>query len=423
MRFKFSQYTDMSFSGSNADTAASLICWVGQELQGVETGYEFFDREYQPKMNMRILKLLILFLMIMHSTWCQTLETRNVIVVTLDGYRWKEFFNGADERIITNPEYVDDPQVASLFNGGTTAERRERLMPFVWDVIASQGQLYGNRRHLNKVNCKNNHLLSYPGYSEMFVGFSDDLRVSSNKREVNPNKTVFEFISEHEGFTADQISAFTTWDMFPYILRAGQDHIYVSSGTAMAEGDISAREKELNSQLEGLSKRDDRMTFDYAMEYLKRKKPRVLFLGFDGTDENGHGGRYDEYLKSAHAIDGMLAELWSWVQSQPDYKDQTTLFITTDHGRGNGRHSWKNHRLLAPGSRHIWFALIGPDTPAFGEMKSKEKYFQRQVAATLAAFFGRRYSNKRETGEVIQTMIDVPDLMLGNETILGRSGR
>jgi bisphosphoglycerate-independent phosphoglycerate mutase (AlkP superfamily) len=168
-------------------------------------------------------------------------------------------------------------------------------------------------------------------------------------------------------------------------------------------------------------KRQDRETFQYAFEYLKRERPRVLFLGFDGTDDHGHGGRYDEYLKSAHAIDAMLRELWIWVQTQPDFKDQTTLLITTDHGRGIGKNSWRNHRLLAKGSRHIWFAVIGPDTPAFGELKYKEKYYQKQVAGTIAAFFGRKYTSKKVTGEIVQTMIDVPGSLLGNEVILGRS--
>ena len=177
----------------------------------------------------------------------------------------------------------------------------------------------------------------------------------------------------------------------------------------------------MNDYLQTIPKRRDQQTFEYAMEYMKREKPRVMFLGFDGTDDSGHGGRYDDYLKSAHAIDGMLRELWLWVQAQPEYKDQTTLFITTDHGRGNGRHSWKNHRLLAPGSRHIWFTIIGPDTPAFGELNTKEKYFQKQVAGTIAAFFGRKYTNRKETGEVIQTMIDVPTLLLGNDVILGKA--
>jgi hypothetical protein len=84
------------------------------------------------------------------------------------------------------------------------------------------------------------------------------------------------------------------------------------------------------------------------------------------------------------------------------------LFITTDHGRGKGKNNWRSHRLLASGSRHIWFAVIGPDTPAFGEMKMKSKTYQNQVAKTIAAFLGLTYDPGERVGEVVQTMLAIP---------------
>lgn len=38
----------------------------------------------------------------------------------------------------------------------------------------------------------------------------------------------------------------------------------------------------------------------------------------------------------------MIEELWNYVQSDPFYKDQTTIIVTTDHGRGNGN-EWTDH--------------------------------------------------------------------------------
>lgn len=364
-------------------------------------------------------RLLILFLFAASGLLAQESKTRNIIVVTLDGYRWKELYAGADERILANSQYVEDKQVIQLYSGQSDHEKREKLMPFFWNVIAKQGQLYGNRKYRNKVNCSNNHLLSYPGYSEMFVGHTDRA-VSSNDNVENPNPTVFEFIHAHHAFN-NKIAAFTTWGTFNYILREEKSGIYVNSGKDLAVGQLSSIERQTNESLEQSPKRKDNHTFNFAFEYLKRERPRVMFLGFDGTDDNAHGGRYDEYLKSANSIDGMLASLWSWVQSQPDYKNQTTLLITTDHGRGNGKNTWKNHRLLARGSRHIWFAVMGPDTPAFGELKFETKYYQKQVAQTIAAFLGLHYKAKQPTGEVVQTMISVPQPS-GDVVFLGKTG-
>ena len=89
-------------------------------------------------------------------------------------------------------------------------------MPFLWNVVAEDGQLYGNRTFGNKVNCSNLQLISYPGYSEMLTGFADP-RVHSNKKVVNPNATVLEFLNRQKEFR-DRVAAFATWDAFPYIL-------------------------------------------------------------------------------------------------------------------------------------------------------------------------------------------------------------
>lgn len=333
--------------------------------------------------------------------------TRNIIVVTLDGLRWHEVFRGADPSILKIDRYVGLPASIASFRGSSAAERRRSLLPFFWEVISAQGQLYGNRSLENKVNCTNHHLLSYPGYSEMLVGFRN-ARVSSNRKVENPHATVLESIGRREGFR-NRVAAFTTWDAFPYILRESRSKIHVNSGTDPAEGDISGREERLNEIQEEAGRRSDSLTFHYALEYMKRERPRVTFIGFDETDQHAHAGRYDEYLKAAHRADVMIADLWRWLQAQPDYRDRTTLLITTDHGRGNGRNNWRKHRLLARGSRHIWFAVLGPDTPAFGEMKIKNTTYQDQVAKTIAAFLGLPYENSAPVGDPVQTMMAIPD--------------
>jgi hypothetical protein len=350
--------------------------------------------------------MIVAYLFGIPGLFAQDLKTKNIIIVTIDGFRWTELFDGAQENILGKEKYVKDERVRSIFGGEKPAEKRTRLMPFMWDVVAKQGQLYGNRHFKNRVNCANNRLLSYPGYSEMFVGYPEK-KITSNDAKINPNATVFDHIQLHEGFEKEVV-AFATWDVFPYILREGMSSIHVNAGSDIAVGNISSEEKKLNEFMNGGSKRDDGFTFGYAFEYLKREKPRVTFIGFDETDYNAHLGKYDSYLRSANEIDSMLNRLWTWVQSDPNYKDQTTLFITTDHGRGHGKHTWTNHRLFARGSRHIWFAVMGPDTPAFGELRFKGKYYQKQIARTVAAFLGIRYHPGNRAGSIIQTMIARP---------------
>lgn len=357
----------------------------------------------------RIIIAAVLFLCHGFAANGQHLKTKNLIIVTLDGLRWQEIFQGADSAITFNDHYTRDKNIYSQFWHPSAPVRREKLLPFLWKVIGTQGQLYGNRDYKNEVNCANPHWFSYPGYSEILTGMVDR-RIRSNDQIENPNYTVLEFIHQQPGFE-NKVAAFATWEVFPFILREGRSGIPVNAASDLAVGGISEREELLNA-LQALIQnphgpRYDAFTFYYAFEFLIRQRPRVMFIGFDETDQHAHAGRYDEYLRAAHRTDEMLSRLWGWLQSQPDYRNKTTLLITTDHGRGKGyRNSWKDHGRLAFGSGQAWFAVVGPDTPARGEMKNENRYFLKQAAKTSASFLGLDYTNVEAVGETIKTMIE-----------------
>jgi len=127
------------------------------------------------------------------------------------------------------------------------------------------------------------------------------------------------------------------------------------------------------------------------IESFAQSQPRVLFVGYGETDNWAHQGRYDLVLRSAHAFDQFVEELWKTLQALPEYKDQTTFIITTDHGRGGGLTEWKEHGVEEKGSENIWIAVIGPDTAALGERSHSAEVHQAQIAATVAALLGKDY--------------------------------
>jgi Type I phosphodiesterase / nucleotide pyrophosphatase len=135
----------------------------------------------------------------------------------------------------------------------------------------------------------------------------------------------------------------------------------------------------------------DSIPFYTAMEYLKARKPRVLFISFGETDDWAHGGYYAEYLHAAHRVDSYLKILWETVQSMPEYRDRTTLIFAPDHGRGRGRRSWKDHGQKIPESKYIWMAFLGPDTPVLGERMDVGAVSQNQIATTLTALLDEDY--------------------------------
>jgi hypothetical protein len=351
-----------------------------------------------------------LLLAVFNLGMAQQRKTENVFIITLDGFRWQELFMGADSALIQDKKYTPDSlEIRSLFWMKSPEERRKKLLPFFWTTLATGGQLYGNRKFNNNVDCSNKMWFSYPGYSEILCGFVDDERINSNDKIDNPNVTVLEFLNRTQEY-GGKVAAFASWDVIPYVVNEKRSGVPVNGGYELAKDkNLSEREiflNELQPKIPGHwgSVRQDAFTHYYAMEYLKKHKPKVLYISYGETDDFAHDGRYDQYLKSAYRTDQFIQELWQWVQSQPGYKNKTTFLITTDHGRGTEPvERWKSHGDEIPGADQIWLAVIGPDTPPSGEQKTVGQLYQNQVAQTAAAFLGMLYTNEKKVGEAITT--------------------
>lgn len=335
------------------------------------------------------------------------LRTENVVLVTLDGMRWQEVFGGADSALFRQAKYYY-PNRAALqqqFGQGPAEQRRQALMPFLWGTVARQGQLYGNRPAGSLVNVTNTMRFSYPGYNEILTGAADDARIHSNDPLDNPNATVLEVLNQQPAFRG-RVAAFGSWEAFPYILNEKRSGLPVNAGQRLAPGPRLTPGEQLLNQLEVASpspfgeERLDAFTFGYALEYLKKNKPRVLYLGFGDTDDFAHAAEYGAYLHAARYTDDFLRQLWAYLQSDPQYRGKTTLLITTDHGRGVAGTKWQGHGADVPGADQIWLAALGPDTPALGEAHAGQLY-QNQVAATLAQLLGVPYAPTPRTGAAI----------------------
>jgi hypothetical protein len=323
------------------------------------------------------------------------LPAENLFVITIDGFRWQEIFNGADPSLISDTIYTPDTATMKmLYWHNDPSERRKKLLPFFWNIVATKGQLYGNRNFNNKVNTANLYRCSYPGYNEIFTGHTD-IMVSNNKKKNNGNLNVLEYLDSKQKFKG-KVVAFTSWDVFPYILNEERSSLLVNSGYENIAGSISAGQEMINSvQINGVSERGatryDQLTFLMAKEYVQKNHPKVVFIGLGETDEYAHQGRYDLYLEQANKIDRMIAELWHLVQTTPGYKDNTSFLITTDHGRGSRDSKWTSHSAFIKGSSQTWLAMIGPGIQPLGEMKKDQQYYQDQFAATIAGLVGEKF--------------------------------
>ena len=328
-------------------------------------------------------------------------RTQNVILVMIDGMRWQEVFRGADPELLKtlgSDMPGDAKQRAELasqrYSGDTEEKRRQALMPFLWSVVSTQGQLFGNRDLGSDSHVINGLNFSYPGYSETLTGLADP-RVNSNDNVPNPNPTVFEWLNAKPEF-AGKVAAFGAWEVFDGIFRSQKCGFVVNAGYEPLTAIQPTPKLELLNTLKRETVRIwpdepfDPMPFQTAIEYLKIKKPRLVFLGLGETDDWAHAGSYAEYLNAAHLADDYLRQIWELVQSMPEYRGKTTLIVLPDHGRGNGA-KWTDHGEKVPESMQTWMAFLGPDTPPMSERKNSQPVTESQIAATLAAMLGEDY--------------------------------
>lgn len=320
---------------------------------------------------------------------------RNVVLIVTDGFRWQELFGGADPAL-NNKEFGGVEDTAALRQAylvGDPAANRRALMPFMWEVVARDGQIYGNRTLGSSAVVTNGLKFSYPGYNEMLTGRPDP-RIDRNDYGPNPNVTVFEWLAGQPGFQG-HVAAFGTWDAFAPIFNQQRARMLVRAGWESPFPGAAAPARVLLDSLYATTTRYwagmpyDAFLQAVVMEYLRTDRPRALYLGFGETDEWAHSGKYDRYLQAAHRVDGFIRDLWQTMAAMPEYAGKTTFIITTDHGRGSGLEDWTDHGKDVEGAENIWIAVMGPGIPALGERRNVPFVTQAQVAATVAAAVGK----------------------------------
>ena len=327
-------------------------------------------------------------------------KTHAVVLIVSDGLRWQEIFTGADPSLLgeAGGSWSDANQLKKQFWRDDAAERRKALFPFLWGTIAKQGQIFGNQSKGSVAHVTNGLAFSYPGYNEMITGHPDP-KIDRNDFGPNPNVSVFEWLNHMPEFHG-KVAVYGTWNVFQNIFNEKRSGLVMQTGWDPPEkGKLTPRQELMNELYRTMTPLDNEDTYNAflqvpLLEYIRTGQPRVLFVGYGETDNWAHSGRYDLVLESAHRFDHFVQQLWEQMQSMPEYRDQTTFILTTDHGRGSGLTQWKDHGVDEKGSENVWIAVMGPDTAARGERENIAPVTQAQIAASVAAALGKDYPHQ-----------------------------
>ena len=316
-----------------------------------------------------------------------------LVIITFDGLRWQELFNGADEALVESARFVPQPSaLKQAYWRETPEERRSALMPFIWSYVPEHGYLIGNRGKNSLMQVSNKMWFSYPGYSEMFCGLADDERINSNDPNPNPNVSVLEVVNQDPRYKG-KVMMYSSWESIRFAVNNERGGFPGCSGHEPSYTDtpVAHRMQDIDSGIAdggiGPTARLDCVTFGMAMETLKADHPKVFYVGFGDTDSYAHRGRYDLYLDAAHWTDLYIRRIVEYCESDPFYKGKTTYLLTCDHGRGTGA-AFRFHSANIRGSEQTWFIAFGKDVPVRGETSDNGIFYTRQLAATIADRLG-----------------------------------
>jgi hypothetical protein len=77
-----------------------------------------------------------------------------------------------------------------------------------------------------------------------------------------------------------------------------------------------------------------------------------------------HAGAFSLYIDAIQRTDRLCSEIWKAVETEPEYKDKTNLFIMPDFGRDSdtdlGGNGFQHHRTGSATARTTWMVAMGP---------------------------------------------------------------
>jgi hypothetical protein len=160
-------------------------------------------------------------------------------------------------------------------------------------------------------------------------------------------------------------------DAYPDLLRDNYEQPD-AAGSASAHPDRGMMERilarlqlnpaELRANAAALHSPDELSVY-MTKHVMRTFAPSLLFLTLHDIDI-AHSGAYSLYLEGIRRTDLLCAEMWQEIQSNPEYKDKTTLFIMPDFGRDGdqdaGGNGFQHHRTGSASARTTWMMALGP---------------------------------------------------------------
>ena len=282
-------------------------------------------------------------------------RTSNVFVVVMDGVRYSETFG--------------DPT--------------HQFIPPIWNDLRPLGTIYTNFRN-------NGITVTVPGHTAMLTGVWQNIKNDGTERPHHP--TVFECYRKETGASMNK-----TWVVVQHMNLISTDYSdHPAYGKPyQASIDSPGLHKPAEMQHAG-----DVATWDILKSVMDGDHPSLVMVNFGMTDSMGHSGSWSEYINAIRDADTLIYYLWLKMQSDPRYKDKTTIFVTNDHGRhlDGVKTGFQDHGDDCEGCRHVMMLVIGPDTKINTVVDATRQLID--IAPTIGALMGFRHNFRQRERHV-----------------------
>lgn len=312
-----------------------------------------------------------------------------VIVVTLDGVRWQDVFEGS------SPAFSGEPSVPP-----------EALMPRTLQLVATHGMALGATRD----GCRTVHTagasdVSLPGYIEIFTGHPSGCLDNNCD---GATETVFD---EASRAGAAGVASIGSWEVLAKAVSGGGTGVFISAGRNWPDavpataglGELVAVGKSADPYPGHGKYRPDAATAAIALEYYRVAKPALFHVGLGDTDEYGHRNEYASYLTALRRADDLVGDIADLLDTMGDEGRKTTVIVTPDHGRNS---DFRDHGLFRPESARTFLFAFGGGVPVRGAACPTRDITLADIAPTVRVLMGLPRDTASGHGRAIELVTE-----------------
>jgi hypothetical protein len=321
-----------------------------------------------------------------------------IVLVTIDGVRAEDVFDGADPAL----------------RPGSHVERftrPEAVMPRTHRLVETRGVALGaDRPGCGVVRTASGANVSLPGYLEIFTGRKTRCRDNHCGRTELP--TVLDEAAE-TGLAP--VASIGSWEILSRAASRTGAPVLVAEGSLRWPGErplVPASLEELVAAGERVEAfpgvgqyRPDASTAAIALAYLRSAKPPVLHVGLGDPDEYGHRNDYPAYLGAIAAADAFIGELADTLDTMGDLGTRTTVIVTTDHGRNQ---DFQHHGAMSLASARSFVIAFGARVASRGVVCPSRDVTLADIAPTIRVLAGLVADTSPDAGRPIEEIVGAP---------------